>query len=55
MIKMCFERRKDVLFYAKFLLVITHRNTLQTKKKDNNVSVFYYEERSVGDIIGLSH
>ena len=31
-------------FYAKFLLVITHRNTLQTKKKDNNVwRVFYYE------------
>ena len=30
-------------FYAKFLLVIMHRNTLQTKKKDNSVSVFYYE------------
>ena len=51
MIKTCFERRYDVFFYAKFLLVITHRNTLQTKKEDNNVSVFYYEESSVGDII----
>ena len=35
------------VFYAKFLLVITHRNTLQTKKKDSNVSVFYHE---IGDI-----
>ena len=34
------------LFYAKFLLVITHRSTLQTKKKDNNVSVLYYESIS---------
>ena len=34
------------LFYAKFLLVITHRNTLQTKKKDNNVSVLFYESIS---------
>ena len=29
-------------FCAKFLLVITHRNTLQTKKKDNNVSVLVH-------------
>ena len=50
MIKTCFERRYDVFFYSKFLLVITHRNILQTKKKDNNVSVFYYQESSVGDI-----
>ena len=50
MIKTCFERRYDVFFYAKFLLVITNRNTLQTKKKDKNVSVVYYEESSVGDI-----
>ena len=34
---------KECHLYAKFLLVITHRNTLQTKKKDNNVSVFYHE------------
>ena len=33
----------SLYFYAKFLLVITHRNTLQTKKKDSNVSVFYHE------------
>ena len=49
-IKTCFERHWDVFFYAKFMLVILHRNTLPTKKKDNNVSVFYYEESSVGDI-----
>ena len=49
MIKTCFERCYDVFFYAKFLLVITHRTTLQTKKKDNKVSVFFYEESSVGD------
>ena len=30
----------ELYFYAKFLLVITHRNTLQTKKKDSDVSVF---------------
>ena len=33
----------DVLFFAKFLLVIMHRNTLQTKKKDNYISLFYHE------------
>ena len=31
------------LFYAKFLLVITHINFLQTKKKDKYVLVYYYE------------
>ena len=39
-------------FYAKFPLVITQRNTLQTKKKDCNALVFYHEsvEIHVGDI-----
>ena len=34
---------KEYHLYAKFLIAITHRNSLQTKKKDNNVSVFYHE------------
>ena len=36
-----------MLFEAKFILVITLRNTLQTEK-DNKVSAFYHE--SIGDI-----
>ena len=42
--KTSFPLQERILFYAKFLLVITHRNTLQTKKKDSNVSVFYHHE-----------
>ena len=39
-IAICFLCR---IFYAKFPLVISHINTLQTNNKDSNVSVFYHE------------